>query len=160
MNKEKPMRKLNIQIEPGEQPPSAAIVEAARESLQKLRLTVSGLSTTFLGLLLVAFLAVKFDLAPLPIKVAEVVFFISIVGYVLSYKYETGPLARRIAEVSPIPDSLLTEAALLSEGLPAAKEYRDALREQKRDLTLAEFEALKRLAAASPVAAARTRLYG
>jgi hypothetical protein len=154
------MKKLQIEIQPGEQPPDAAYVEAARASLQKLRLTVSGLSTAFIGLLFVAFLGLQMNLAPTPTKVAEIAFVLSAVGFMLSHKYERGPLARRIAEVSPIPDSLLTEAALLSEGLPAAKEYRDALRSQQRELTLAEFEALKRLAAATPADTARRALYG
>lgn len=80
-------------------------------------------------------------------------------GFLVVREYERS-VTRRLASVSPVPDSSLAEAALLSDANPAARQYRDLLRAQKREMTLAEFEAVKKLVTAMPVNTSREALYG
>jgi hypothetical protein len=157
------MKKLTITIEPGEIPASLATIEAARAALDKVRLSVSGLSTSFLGLLVVGFIGAK-GLEVLGLRLGEqwgnIVCFLGMVGFLLSYRYERGPLARCIAALQPVPDSLLAETVLLAQRSPDTLAYWKAVREQKREFILAEYDALKMHVQAEPAEAARKILYG
>ncbi len=152
------MKKLVLTIAPGDAPPSAESMAGAHAALTRLALTVSGLCTVFAGMGALGFLTAQMKWAP-PYW-AEAFYVIGLVGFLVGRQYERTALARRLAEVSPIPDSLLADAALLCSGCPTARAYVDALRVQGRELTLAEFDALKRLPAVTPAAIARQALYG
>jgi hypothetical protein len=155
---ELPLRKLVLTLQPGETPVSAESIAGAHAALTRLARTVSRLCTALAIMGGIGGLALQMKWAQPNWAGAALV--IGLVGFLVGAQYESAVLARRLAEVSPIPDSMLAEAAMLCSTCPAARAYVEALREQKRELTLAEFDSLKRLATTTPAAAARQALYG
>jgi hypothetical protein len=151
------MKLPSITIDIHEAPPSHASVSAAHAAVKQLSLKVSGLCTALIGIALVGFLALQLHLYDG--IVAQTAYVVGLVGFFVTREFEH-VISRRLAAVSPVPDSVLAEAALLSSSTPATREYRDALRKQKREMTLAEFDAMKQLVAATPVNASRETLYG
>lgn len=151
------MRKLVLTLQPGEPPVSAESVAGAHEALTKLARTVSRLCLTFAIMGGMGALAAQMKWAPSDL--AHCLLLIGFVGLLAGMEYQRIVLAPRLSEVSPIPDSMLAEAAILCSTCPAARVYVDALREQKRELTLAEFDSLKRLATATLTVMARKALY-
>lgn len=148
---------LNIRVEPNEAPPSACVIEACRDSVEKLQLTVSGTATSALGLCFVSFLAHTFTAA----YWAGAVFIISLVTFALLHRWENGSLKQRMSELQPIPDELCAEAAALCELSEPARQYGLAVREQKRELTRAELEALRRAVRTQvPATEGRQAMYG
>lgn len=155
------MKKLNLTITPGELPPSPESVEGLRSALSSLKVKVSAICTASMGLTLVGFIGLQW----VPVKTAlgdtlsGLAFVAGLLGFLVGREYEK-VIGRRLAEASPIPDSLLAEAAALGKASPAAQAYLDGLRAQKREMTLAEMNALKKLLAATPTEVAREALYG
>lgn len=134
------MKKLNIHIEPGEPPPSLAAIESLRRELNKLSKTVSGVSTSCLGLVLASFIAAQVEGEFRAWAIGALV--TSAMGYLLSYRYELGPLARCIASVQPVPDVLSSDTRILARHSETTRAYEKAVRDQNREFILAEHEAL------------------
>lgn len=151
------MKLPTISIDIHEAPPSQAAVNATRTEVKKLSLQVSGLCTALIGIACIGFLAIQLHLSDT--LLTQVAFAGGLIGFLVTREYER-VVTRRLAAVSPVADNLLAEAALLSAATPAAREYRDALRVQKRELTLAEFDAMKKLVANTPLQTSREALYG
>lgn len=155
------MKQLNLTITPGEQPPAKMLLRNAHAEITQLKHKVSGACTAAIGLGLVGFVALQWPplTSALGETLAGVAFVVGLTSFLLGRQYEL-VLERRLADVSPIPDNLLAEAAALSNASPAAREYVAGVRAQQRELTLAEFGALKRLLATMPASVAREALYG
>lgn len=151
------MKMLKFSADLNELPPGAEFVAAAHAEVKKLSLSISGLCTTLIGAAALSFVVIQLNLTES--LVPKVGFAIGIVGFIVARQYER-TIARRLADISPLPDAFLAEAVLLSTATPAARAYCEALRGQKREMMLVEFEAMKALVSAAPVDASRAALYG
>jgi len=149
------MKNLNIDIK--DSPASAKVVEATLNEVQRTARKVSGAALASLAFVAVGYFVL--DANP-DSMFASAMYVLGLISFFGLHLYERGPMARQVRALSPVPESLLAQAAMLSSACPTARAYRDALRLQKREMIMAEYEALERLAAATPPSTARQALYG
>lgn len=155
------MKKFTLTIAPGEKAPEKKYVDAYRSELENLRKKV--FSTSMTSAVLAGLGLIGLQWSPSNTALAEtvqgVMFAAGLVGFFFGNFY-CEILSKRICDISPIPDSLLAEAAALSNASGLAREYMDGVREQKRDLFMFELDALRKLLASTPMDVARAALYG
>jgi len=149
------MKKLNIDIK--EAPASAKVVADTLAEVQRTARKVSGAALASIAFVAVGYFVM--DANP-DNMLASAMYALGLISFFALHLYERGPMARQVRALSPVPDSLLAQAALLSAACPTARAYRDALRLQKREMIMAEYDALERLAAKTPPQSARQALYG